>query len=110
MSFCCITYRSSVGATGDGLVAAALCAAAALTNRYETYTEVRMERRDDKEEEITRRVLLVYDIISTSKRTMRIASKYTHSNEKTTGQSFLWMSCERTKSFGGFFHFVRHFF
>ena len=68
-SFCCVTYRSSVGATGEGLVAAALCAAAALTNRYETYTEVRIERRGDEEEQIRRRrVLYVHVIIFTSKR------------------------------------------
>ena len=36
---CCATYRSSVGATGEGLDAAALCAAAALTERYKTHTQ-----------------------------------------------------------------------
>ena len=49
-SFCCVTYRSSVGATGEGLVAAVLCAAAAFTTRYVTYTEVREERHEDEEE------------------------------------------------------------
>ena len=46
------TYRSSVGATGDGLDAAALCAAAALTVWYDTCTH----QKWDEDEEIRWRV------------------------------------------------------